>query len=382
LFSETLIDKDQVWLMWTILLGAAAFGLWAEKQPWGRKLSAVVLTMGVTFGLSNLGIIPIEGVAAYDITWGRLVPLAIPLLLFRADLKRIFREAGPTLLAFTLGGIGTIIGTIVAFKLIPLGEHDWQLASIFSATYIGGSMNYAAAAEAVGLESGSLTTAGVAADNLVMALYFLVLFALPSVAWLSRLFVKRDVTNEPQLKDGDMESGTAMPDMLGTAMSLALALGLCALGFWLADIMGWKGGGILVVTALTVLLATTIPGPLARLKGASTIGSFFMQIFFAVIGASAHVGTVLKVGPSLFVFAGLILLIHLAFLLTAGKLLRLDLKEIIIASNANMGGPTTTAAVAVARGWKTLVLPAILCGTLGYAVATFLGVALGNWLKG
>ncbi len=367
--------------MWTILLGAAAFGLWGEKQPWGRKLSAVVLTMGATFTLSNLGIIPIEGVAAYDITWGRLVPLAIPLLLFRADLKKIFREAGPTLLAFLLGAVGTIIGTIVALKLVPLGEHGWQLASIFSATYIGGSMNFAAVAEAVGLESGSLTTAGVAADNLVMALYFLVLFALPGVGWLSRLFIKRNDKPETEINDDDQESGTAMPDLLGTALSLALALGLCSLGFWLAELMGWKGGGILVVTALTVLLATALPGPLARLRGASTIGAFFMQIFFAVIGASAHVGTVLKVGPSLFLFAGLILLIHLAFLLTAGKLLRLDLREIIIASNANMGGPTTAAAMAVARGWKTLVLPAILCGTLGYAVATFLGVALGNWLK-
>jgi uncharacterized membrane protein len=381
LFSEALISKDQVWLIWTILLGAAAFGLWAEKQRWGRKVSAVVLTMGVTFTLSNLGIIPIEGVAAYDVTWGRLVPLAIPLLLFRADLKRIFREAGPTLLAFSLGAVGTIIGTVVAYNVVPLGEHGWQLASIFSATYIGGSMNYAAAAEAVGLQSGSLTTAGVAADNLVMALYFLVLFALPGVGWLSRLFITRKENNKPETMDQELESSTAMPDMMGTAISLALALGLCSLGFWLADLMGWKGGGILVVTALTVFLATAMPGPLARLKGASTIGSFFMQIFFAVIGASAHVGTVLKVGPWLFVFAGLILMIHLAFLLTAGRLLKLDLKEIIIASNANMGGPTTAAAMAVARGWKTLVLPAILCGTLGYAIATFLGVALGSWLK-
>ena len=106
-----------------------------------------------------------------------------------------------------------------------------------------------------------------------------------------------------------------------------------------------------------------------------------MQIFFAVIGASANVMAVIKVGPILFVFAAIILAVHLVFLLTAGKIFKLDLAEIVIASNANMGGPTTAAAMAVARKWQPLVIPAILCGTLGYAVATFIGVAIGFWLQ-
>ena len=72
---------------------------------------------------------------------------------------------------------------------------------------------------------------------------------------------------------------------------------------------------------------------------------------------------------------------NLAVILIAGRLLRLDLAEIVIASNANMGGPTSAAAMAVARRWDTLVIPAILCGTLGYATATFIGVAVGHWLR-
>jgi uncharacterized membrane protein len=83
----------------------------------------------------------------------------------------------------------------------------------------------------------------------------------------------------------------------------------------------------------------------------------------------------------LFVFAGLILTVHLVVILVAGKLFRLDLAEIVIASNANMGGPTTAAAMATARHWTELVTPAILCGTLGYAVATFIGAAVGSWLR-
>ncbi len=380
---NTLISADQTWAIWTVLLGAAAFGFWAETTRWGRKLSGCVLTIGATFVLSNLRVIPVDGVAAYDVVWSFVVPLAIPMLLFRADLRRILREAGPTLLAYVVGAVGTIFGTVVAFKIVPLGAEGWKLASIFSATYIGGSMNYAAAAEAVGLRSGDLLSAGVAADNLVMALYFLVLFALPSLAFLRKRYVERQhvARADSSALTENRRAASTLPGLQATATALAIGAGMCAIGYGVANWAGLRGGGILIVTALTVILATTMPKPMSKLAGSEVIGAFLMQIFFAVIGASANIGVVLRVGPALFVFAALILLIHLCVLLLGGRLLRLDLAELVIASNANMGGPTTAAAMAVARRWEGLVLPAILCGTLGYAIATFIGVALGNWLK-
>ncbi len=379
----TLIPADHPWALWTVLLAAAAFGLHVENTRVGRRLSGAILTMGFTFTLSNLGVIPADGVPAYDTVWGRLVPLAIPLLLLRADLRRILREAGPTLAAFGLGVVGTVLGTVAAFRMVPLGPEGWQLAAVFSATYIGGSLNYAAVSEIVGLRSGDLLSAGVAADNLVMALYFLVLFALPSFGWLARRYPRRHVAAATgSAGAGGGQATTALPDLRGAATALAAGLGLCTAGYALAGAAGWKAGGILVVTVLTVTLATAAPRLCAKLNGSEVIGAFLMQIFFAVIGASANIGMVLKVGPALFVFAAVILLVHVLFLLVAGALVRLDLFELIIASNANVGGPTTAAAMAVARRWETLVLPAVLCGTLGYAVANFIGVGLGHWLKG
>ncbi len=376
---QTLISPDDTWALWAILLAAGAFGLWAERTKWGSRLSGAVVAIGTTFVLSNLRIIPAEA-PAYGVVWGYLVPLAIPLLLFKADLRRILREAGPTLIAFGAGALGTVIGTVIAFRVVPLGPEGWKLAGIFCATYVGGSLNYMAAAEALALRSGDLLAAGVAADNLAMALYFLVLFALPSFPWLRSRFTQRVVEVAESADDIATNHGPPVT-VRGMATALAVSAAVCALGFAIADAAGMSSLGILVITGLIVALATLQPHRLGGIGGAHELGVILMQVFFAAIGASASIVLVITQGALLFAFAVIILAIHLAFILTAGKLLGLDLAEIVIASNANMGGPASAAAMAVARRWEALVIPAILCGTLGYAIATFVGVVVGHWLQ-
>jgi uncharacterized membrane protein len=68
--------------------------------------------------------------------------------------------------------------------------------------------------------------------------------------------------------------------------------------------------------------------------------------------------------------------VHLLALVPAGKLLTLDLAEVMIASNACILGPAPAAALAASKGWQPLVAPGILVGMFGYAIATFIGVAV------
>ena len=380
MFGGTLINANDHWEIWGILFLVAAFSLWAERTKIGSKLSAVVVAIVIAFVLSNLSIIPTEA-PAYDMVWSYLVPLAIPLLLFKANLRKIIKEAGPTLIAFVIGAIGTIIGTFISFEIFSLGPEGWKLAGIFCSTYIGGSMNYVATAAALQLHAGDLLTAGVAADNLVMATYFVILFALPSSGFLKKLYPTKHDDKASAADDEVIMEEMKKPDLFNMAKGLAAGLTICAVGFRLSSLISIQGSGILIITAIVVILATVFPKQIGTIEGADQIGSLLMQVFFVVIGASANIYVVLRVGPVLFFFAGVILLVHLLFILTVSKIFKLDLAEIVIASNANMGGPTTAAAMAVAKKWKDLVIPAVLCGTLGYAIATFIGVAVGKLLS-
>ena len=133
------------------------------------------------------------------------------------------------------------------------------------------------------------------------------------------------------------------------------------------------------MTTLTIIIASLFPKQIGSIRGSQEIGTFLIYLFFAVIGAPASITLILKESPLLFVFAFIIILVNLIFSLVLGKMFKFSIEEIIVASNANVGGPTSAAAMAVSKGWTELIVPALLIGTLGYVIGNYYGIFTG-WM--
>ena len=112
-----LIDADQTFALSAVIMVIVAFGLWAEGQPWGQKVGGPLLLLAVSMAAANVGIIPHKAVV-YDTVANLLVPMAIPLLLLRADFNTIFRESGRTFVAFIVAAGATFAGALVGVWLI------------------------------------------------------------------------------------------------------------------------------------------------------------------------------------------------------------------------------------------------------------------------
>ena len=162
------------------LLVVSACGITMEQRTqFGKALSAPLVTMLISLCLANIGIMPFKS-PVYKMVNKFLVPLAVPLFLFDSDLQRVIRDAGSLLIAFFVGALSTIIGTVGAFSLIPLkslGDEGWKVASALCSRHIGGAINFVAVADTLNID-GSIVSAAIAADNVVVALYFAFLFYL------------------------------------------------------------------------------------------------------------------------------------------------------------------------------------------------------------
>ena len=380
-----LIGSDQDFALWALLLAMAAFGFWCERFPWGRKYSGVMIVITLGIVLSNLRLIP-STAPVYSTVWNYLVPAAIPLLLFRADIRRIVRESGPTLIAFIIGAAGVVAGTLIGIRLLDLGRFTPELAGVFTGTYIGGSLNFAGVAKAADFNQPALMGAAVAADNVITNLHFLIILALPGMLWLTRYFPTSHMDGAANDGGGEAAAETAPHhierlDIAGLLLALGLSFGLCALGYAIAGGLGYPQYAILIITGLALLVPLVAPRLIARLSGDFEAGNVLMMIFFASIGASADLWVLVKTAPILFGFAALIIVVHLVILFAIGKVLRIDVAELAVASVAAIGGPGSAAALASVKGWRALVTPGVLTGSLGYAIGTFIGIAVVEMLR-
>ena len=406
MFSTPLISPDNTWALMAITCGWAAFSIYAEQTwAWASKMSGAIVALLGALILTNVGIIPTNCVFFDDIVWGYVVPMAIPLLLLSCDIRKIGREAGKILIIFLIGSVGTTVGALLGYNLLA-GKVDnlAGVAAMMTGSYIGGTVNFAAMSAAFEVP-GEASSAAVVADNLLMTLYFFVLIAIPSIKFFRSKFT------HPHLDEVEAQGVSEEAKTQAAAFWGKIPISLCdiAINFAISVIVVWvsteiaaviaaafptnEGRGIvndligglfgnkyLILTTISMIIATVFSKPLEKLGGSQEIGTYLIYLFFFVIGAPASIKAIFLNAPLLLVFCAIMVIVNMLFCFVFGKLFKFDLEDCILASNACIGGPTTAAAMAISKGWIKLVGPIMLVGTLGYVIGTYFGTFIGNFL--
>ena len=401
--DNPLVGADNIWVLWAICAAGAAAAIYLEQRyAWAAKASGAIVALVLALILSNLGIIPTAS-PVWDTVWSYVVPLSLPLLLMQCNVRDMGKDSLRFLGIFLFGSIGTMVGAVLGFMVLGNFIPELNaLAGVFTGTYIGGSVNFAALGEAFGV-TGEMLSAATVADNLLMALYFFVLTIIPSIAFFRKNY-KHPHQDAVEAATADKETdGTAAAAYWGRkeislkdiAMAVASAFVIVAVSTVVADFLAGViptsnpilsmlntlfGNMYLWIATISMICATAAPGFFGEIRGTNELGTFLIYLFFFVIGVPASIPLIIRNSPLLLVFATIVVIVNMLFSFVFGKLFKFDLEEIICASNANIGGPTTSAAMAVSKGWTKLVGPCLIVGTIGYVIGTYCGLIIGSLL--
>ena len=108
----SLISGDNTMLVWMVVafMGTAAV-FCEQKFKWGGYIGSCVLAIFMSMILCSLHITPTSS-PVYSAISGYVLPLSIPLLLFKCDVRKILRESGKLFILWHVAAVGTLIAAL------------------------------------------------------------------------------------------------------------------------------------------------------------------------------------------------------------------------------------------------------------------------------
>lgn len=350
----------------------------AGKSRWGKPLGAALLVILFTAVVANLKLIPSasDSIALYDGIFTYIAPISIFFLLLNVNLTTIKKAGLPMIGLFLIGSLATTIGILISYFLLSpdhtLGEDARIIAGMLTGTYTGGSINFNAVALEYDFQKKGILYAGtVAVDNVITTLWVIITLAIPAI-------MKTIWKGKVNRKDKEASDTLIAPE--NESLDLNSMMWLLFLGFvsyYVSQVISDFFPAIPFILILsTIGIALAQLTWIQQLKGSHNLGLYLVYLFLAVIGAYCELAAVVKlkeVGITLMLFTSIAVLFHGLILILLGGLVFRDWSMIAIVSQANIGGGTTAIPLAETFDRKELMVPAILVGTLGNALGTYLG---------
>ncbi|MCB0404848.1 MAG: DUF819 family protein [Bdellovibrionales bacterium] len=380
--------QDPMAVLAVLLVVLAALFSLAAHPRFGKLFNVVPLLVFAYFIptlLSNTHIIPLES-PTYTFIKKWLLPSSLLLLTMSVDIPAIMGLGKKVLYLFFGATAGIVIGAPLAYLafgwMIPaeIGDEAWKGLAALSGSWIGGGANFIAIGESVGAKPETINMM-VIVDVAVASVWMAVLLYFAGRekeidasigADRSALEVLRKKVEAYQLQ---VARPAKLPDLLTIA---ALAFGGTVLASWFSKMLPEFGG---IVTGFTwvVIIVTTIGVGLSftdfrKLEGAgaSAVGSVFLYLLVATIGAQGNFAAVLD-APAMVVIGSVWMLFHAVTILLLCRFLKAPIFFAAVGSQANVGAAAS--APIVASAFHPALAPVgVLLAVLGYVLGTYMGL--------
>ncbi len=360
-----------------------------RKFPMVNKLGSVVIAYGIGLIIGNIGVLPEGSRAIQDTLTTITIPLAIPLLLFSANIRAWFMMAGKTLLSM-LGALIAVIIVVATGYIFSRGagmEELWKISGMLVGLYSGGTPNLASLKLMLDVNPDVYIITHTY-DLLLGSIYllFLIIFGRTVFGKLLKpypLGTRKSTLTVDQLDGKDPYQGILKRrTLIPLLKAFGISLLIFGVGGGLSLLVPQSAQMVVVILTITTLgiLMSLIPY-VNRIEKTFELGMYLILIFSLVVASMANLREFSGAAPGLFmyityvVFGGLIL--HVLF----SRFVKIDADTTMVTSTALICSPPFVPVIAGAIRNREVIVSGLTVGILGYAIGNYLGYFIAILIK-
>lgn len=354
-----------------------------------QKIGVVVIAYIVGIIAGNLDIIPENGSQVKEIIMMLTIPLAIPLLLFSANLKQWLTLAGKTALSMIVAIFSVVIMVFVGFftfnnSVIP---DLWKLGGLLIGVYTGGTPNLAALKMMLDVDE-EIYLLTHTYDMVLSGIYFLFLISIGQRFFhLFLLPFKTKLTNsaKEQLSHDEPESFVRIlqkDKSIPLLKAFLLSVVIFAIGGGVSLLVSENSQMVVVILIITTFgLGGSLIPKINQIENSFELGMFFILIFSVVVASMVNISELTMSTAVVLPYLAMVifgsLLLHVVF----AKVFKIDTDTVIVTSTALICSPPFVPVVAGALKNREIVVSGLTVGIIGYAIGNYLGFVIAQILK-
>ena len=363
-----------------------------KRLKWMEKVGTVVAayTIGILFALT--GFVHFEAGTEAQVMFSKLqstlmsltVPLAIPLMLFNCDF-RLWTKALPKTIWSLTGGITAVLVAVVSgyflFRTQEIAEFN-KVAAMMTGIYTGGTMNFNALGASLGVDKTLMAI--VLAFEMVLTTPYIFFIIGGGYKIFRKILPYQDVTRRGRTDENvaskDVENYRGMlsrENIGGMFAGLGLSVLFLAIGAGLALWLTGKLNELVIILTITTLsIIASFFKKVRELPETFELGMFFILIFSVIVSSLFDIHSVNGGSLMIGLFVAWVMVIAAGLHLLFCRIAHVSGDLFCVSQIALLCSPPFVPPVVGAMQNKKVLISGIVIGLVGYAVGTYLGVAI------
>ena len=363
-----------------------------KRWTWMQKIGTVVAAyaIGIIFALT--GFVHFEPETAEALTFGKIqstimsiaVPLAIPLMLFNCDFK-LWTKALPKTIWSLVGGILAVLVAVISgyfiFRTPEIADFN-KVAAMMTGIYTGGTMNFNALGASLGVDKTQMAI--VLAFEMVLTTPYIFFIIGGGYKVFRKVLPYQDVTRkgrtDEEVESKDVENYRGMfakENVGGMLLGLGLSLIILIFGVGVALVTTGKLNELVIILTITTLsIIASFFKKVRELPKTFELGMFFILIFSVIVASLFDIHSVNGGSLAIGGFVAWVMIIAATLHLIFCRIAHVSGDLFCVSQIALLCSPPFVPPVVGAMQNKKVLISGIVIGLIGYAIGTYLGVAI------